>query len=59
MGEKVFVCRNGKVKATYVETGIRTENEVQVTSGLMPRDTVITSGLLQLREDMPVSVRIQ
>lgn len=57
-GEKVLTCRNGKVVTAYVTTGIRTENEVQITSGINPMDTVIISGLLQLRENMSVSARI-
>lgn len=58
-GEKVFVCRQGKVRQTYVKTGIRTDIEVQISEGLHVNDTVITSGLLQLREDMAVQPMIQ
>jgi membrane fusion protein (multidrug efflux system) len=57
-GEKVLVCRNGKAATAYVTTGIRTESEVQVTSGINPGDTVILSGLLQIREQMAVNPRI-
>lgn len=57
-GEKVLTCRNGKVVTAYVTTGIRTENEVQITSGINPNDTIIISGLLQLRENMSVSARV-
>jgi membrane fusion protein (multidrug efflux system) len=58
-GQKVFTYKNGKIKTFYVTTGIRTENSVQITEGLNPGDTIITTGLLQLREEMPVKVRIQ
>ncbi len=58
-GEKVFLCRGGKVTTQYVTTGIRTDYEVQVSDGLIPDDTVITTGILQLRNDMRVNVRIQ
>ncbi|MBW6460389.1 MAG: efflux RND transporter periplasmic adaptor subunit [Bacteroidales bacterium] len=58
MGKKVMLVRNGQVKSVYVETGIHTEYEVQVTSGINPLDTVIISGLLQLRENMPVKPTI-
>jgi membrane fusion protein (multidrug efflux system) len=57
-GEKVFICKNGKASVVYVKTGIRTENEVQVVNGINPMDTVIVSGLLQLREQMSVKPRI-
>jgi membrane fusion protein (multidrug efflux system) len=53
-GKKVFVFANGVVEARLVETGIRTDEHVQVVSGLAPRDTVITSGLQQLRPGLPV-----
>jgi membrane fusion protein, multidrug efflux system len=56
-GEKVFVCSEGKAKAVYVETGIRTEREVQITKGLNVNDTIITTGILQLKEGMKVTVR--
>jgi membrane fusion protein (multidrug efflux system) len=56
-GEKVFVFSGGKAKSVYIETGIRTENEVQVLSGLNFNDTIITTGLLQLKEGMAVAVR--
>jgi len=58
-GEKVLLCEQGKVRSQYVTTGIRTDYEVQVTDGLNPEDTVITTGLLQLRNDMKVRIRIQ
>lgn len=57
-GEKVFVCRNGKAASQIIETGIRTERNVEVTSGLKPGDTLITTGLLQLREDAAVKIRL-
>jgi membrane fusion protein (multidrug efflux system) len=47
------------VVAVYVKTGIRTPSEVQITDGLVPGDTVITSGILQLRPGVPVDVTIQ
>lgn len=58
-GEKVYVRENGMVKIVYVTTGIRGEREVQVSSGLQPGDTVITTGLLQLRENMKVDVGVK
>ena len=57
-GEKVFVCRNGKARTQIIQTGIRTEREVEVTGGLKPGDTLITTGLLQLREDAAVKIRL-
>lgn len=58
-GEKVYLCRGGKAKSMILQTGIRTEREVQVIKGLEPGDTLILSGLLQLREEMPVKPNIR
>jgi membrane fusion protein (multidrug efflux system) len=58
-GQTILVKRNGVVVAVYVKTGIRTPSEVQITDGLVPGDTVITSGILQLRPGVPVDVTIQ
>ncbi|GAA0528026.1 efflux RND transporter periplasmic adaptor subunit [Chitinophaga japonensis] len=48
----VIVADSGRAKIVVVETGIRNENNVQITSGLNIGDTVITSGILQLRPGM-------
>jgi membrane fusion protein, multidrug efflux system len=58
-GQTVLVKRNGIVVSINVRTGIRTSTDVQVTAGLAEGDTVITTGILQLRPGMPVSVTIQ
>lgn len=58
-GEKVFLCRNGRAQSSMITTGIRTEREVQILEGLSAGDSLITSGLLQLREAMPVIPRQQ
>lgn len=51
---RVFRYRNGLAEAVSVETGLRTASSVQILSGLQPGDTIITSGTLQLRTDLPV-----
>jgi len=53
---KVFVVKNGKAEMRDVATGIRQEKQIQITSGLMPGDTVITTGLLQLSAGAPVQI---
>ena len=55
-GQKVFLLKDGKVAEQQVITGIRTESDVQVLNGLAVGDTVLTTGLLQVRTGMPVSV---
>ncbi|MGE5353055.1 MAG: efflux RND transporter periplasmic adaptor subunit [Acidobacteriota bacterium] len=55
-GQKVFVIKNGKALSVPVNTGIRQESTIQITDGLSQGDTVITTGLLQLRPNMPVRI---
>ncbi len=56
-GKSVWVVRKGKATPTRIETGVRSEAMVEVVSGLAPGDSVITTGLMQLRPDMAVSVQ--
>jgi len=58
-GEKVFIYSMGRAKAVYVVTGIRMETTVQITEGLAPDDTILTTGLLQLRDGMKVKPVLQ
>lgn len=53
-GKKVFLAVNGKVKEVAVETETRTDENILITKGLNPGDTVITTGILVLKEGMPV-----
>jgi membrane fusion protein (multidrug efflux system) len=53
-GQKIFVARGGVAQEQRVETGLRTEDRIQVTAGLEPLDTVITTGILQIVSGMPV-----
>ena len=54
--DKVFVYRGGKAKATAVKTGLRTDALIHIVEGIEVGDTIITSGTLQLREDLPVQL---
>lgn len=58
-GQTILVRRNGVVVSVPVKTGIRTATRVQITEGLSAGDTVITTGIMQLRPGMPVQVTIQ
>ncbi len=55
-GKKVFVLSNGSVKEVSIETGIRTSTSLEVTSGLQAGDTVLTTGILQLRQGAKVQI---
>ncbi|RFS22552.1 efflux RND transporter periplasmic adaptor subunit [Chitinophaga silvatica] len=52
--KKVIISDQGIAKFVVVETGQRTESSVQITNGLKPGDTVITTGMLQLKPGMPL-----
>ena len=54
--DKVFLYKSGKVEPVEVTTGIRNESEVQLIRGLQVGDTIITSGILQLRLGLPVTL---
>lgn len=54
--DKVFLCKNGKALPVEIKKGLRTEAEVQVLKGLVPGDTVIVSGTMQLRTGQKVKV---
>lgn len=58
-GQTIFVRKNGVVVSIPVNTGIRTASTVQILDGLSAGDTVITTGLMQLRPGMPVNVAVQ
>ena len=53
---KVFVYKSGKAEPVEVITGIRTDSEIQILSGLQFGDTILTSGTLQLRKGSPVKI---
>lgn len=54
--QKIFLYKNGQVQPSTVETGIRKAEEIQITQGLEPGDTVIISGLLQIYPGARVSI---
>lgn len=58
-GQMVLVSRKGLVEEVAVETGLRTESEIQILKGLQPGDTVLTSGIMSLKPGSPVQVNIE
>jgi membrane fusion protein, multidrug efflux system len=53
-GEKVFIYNAGKASGVKVKTGLRTESRIQITDGLKFGDTLLITGILQLRQNLPV-----
>lgn len=54
-GKKVYVYEDGKAVARPVTTGIRTEESVQITSGVGPGERVIVSALERMRDGLDVA----
>lgn len=55
-GEKVFIYKNGKAAEVKVTTGLRTESNIQIRSGLQFGDTLLITAILQLRQNIPVQL---
>ncbi len=53
----VYIARNGKAKKLEVETGSRTRDMVHILNGLTPGDTVLTTGLMEIREGDRIEIR--
>jgi membrane fusion protein (multidrug efflux system) len=48
--KSVIVARHGKAHFVTIKTGIRKTSMVEVTEGLSSGDTIMTSGILFLKE---------
>ena len=55
-GEKVFIYRRGKAQSVKVTIGLRTESKIQITDGLKFGDTLLVTGILQLRQNLPIAL---
>jgi membrane fusion protein (multidrug efflux system) len=55
-GQSVYLYKGGTVTLQTVELGLREEKRVQIVSGLEEGDTVITSGILQMRPGANVQI---
>ncbi len=55
-GQKVFLCKDGYAQPQKVGTGIRNDKFIQITTGLQDGDSVITTGIMQLKPGSPVKI---
>jgi membrane fusion protein (multidrug efflux system) len=55
----VFVADGGQATPRTVTLGVRTDSTVQVTDGLAPGDTVLTSNIQDLRAGLPIRAEVQ
>jgi membrane fusion protein (multidrug efflux system) len=58
-GKKVFISSNGLAKEVLIETGPRTEKNILVLSGLAVGDTLLTSGMMSIKNEAPVKITVK
>lgn len=57
-GKVIFVLENGMAKQVKVETGTRTDSMVRIISGIKVGDTILTSGVMSLKNGTAVKVKL-
>lgn len=57
--KKLIILRDGMAVMQNVNTGYRDSARIEITSGLMEGDTVVTTGLLTIKEGAPVKVTVK
>jgi membrane fusion protein (multidrug efflux system) len=55
--QTVYVYKNGKAMRREVELGVRTDRFVEITNGLAIGDTVISTGLMEIKNQLPVQLK--
>ncbi|MGL5273158.1 MAG: efflux RND transporter periplasmic adaptor subunit [Phocaeicola sp.] len=57
MGQDIiYRYKEGKVESLAVTLGIRTEDRIEIKAGVNVGDTIITSGMMQVRPGLPVKL---
>jgi membrane fusion protein (multidrug efflux system) len=56
-GHSVFVVRNHKAESAKVEIGTRNDKSIEILKGLNVGDTLITSGILQVKPGGEVDIK--
>jgi membrane fusion protein (multidrug efflux system) len=57
MGRDIaYIYKNGVAQQVQLTKGLRTASSVQIIKGLSVGDTLITTGVMQLRDGLPVSI---
>lgn len=54
---QLIVVKNGKAVFTDVRTGVREANNIEITDGVNPGDTVVVTGVLFARPDANLKIR--
>ena len=58
-GKKVYVTNMGKAKEVMVDATTRTDSSILILSGLKAGDTLITSGVMSLKNEAPIIVKVK
>ena len=58
-GKVVYIANNGKAKEVKIETLARTSKDVVVTSGIKSGDTLLTSGVMSLKDEADIKVNLK
>lgn len=58
-GKKVFISNMGKAKEVMVEATTRTDASILILSGLKAGDTLVTSGVMSLKNEAPIKVKVK
>lgn len=58
-GKIIFVSKNGKAQEFEVETGTRTDSLIRIISGIKAGDTILTSGVMSLKNGTAVKVNFK
>jgi membrane fusion protein (multidrug efflux system) len=58
-GKVVYIANNGKAKEVKIETLARTSKDVVVTSGIKSGDTLLTSGVMALKDEADIKVKVK
>jgi membrane fusion protein, multidrug efflux system len=58
-GKVVFIANNGKAKEIKIETIARTDKNVIVIQGIKSGDTILTSGVMALKDEADIKVKVK
>lgn len=56
-GQKVWVMKNGQALGVDIQTGVRSATKTQIFGDIQPGDTIITTGLLGMRDGISVTAK--
>lgn len=57
-GKKVWILKEGKAQSAAIETGQRTQDKIEVISGLSVGDTILVTGLMQVKDGAKVKPEV-